>query len=454
MSRPDANLAKLCYIYRAMKRSIRRRNVAYPVLILMFLLAAGTGGVAAQTAHPQPELLLVFGSDTEALNEAESEARRLLYAAVEARFNAQRRYRLSRTLTDLPPEQFVAEEDGKAETAGSSGSAILFLRVTPRLDGSIRVDADVYHGGGFRASFEDDLPTGDERFPEVDRIANDLTDTVAALYPGFGRVRFTNPGYPANYVLRIDGLTIGSNINEIDLPVGSYEIEIRRRDDRFSHPIGRRTIRLGDDDFYEIVFSLDRTPPVVPGYMRLTDPTDRWRAIFTLRGSGLIPLNGIQDFTPTESWSATATALFAGIPFRAAVMGVEAGHVRLKGTVDTDDTDADPTGALDATLSVEMSPILGTLGLTVGPVSGVDFVVRGGGGVVLYRINEKVEFENTTVYDYQENRIDPAFSGTVEFGFGLGGNTRLSLQTAVLGVVSDGDIYSWLQLGIGVGGRF
>ena len=107
------------------------------------------------------------------------------------------------------------EENGGTARPGarSAERAILFLRVTPRLDGTIRVDADVYHDGGFRASQEDDLPVGEERFTQVDRIADELTDAVAALYPGFGRIRFTNTGYPASYVVRVDERTLSGAIS-------------------------------------------------------------------------------------------------------------------------------------------------------------------------------------------------------------------------------------------------
>ncbi|MFA7567546.1 MAG: hypothetical protein WCY01_11005, partial [Alkalispirochaeta sp.] len=79
------------------------------------------------------------------------------------------------------------------------------------------------------------------------------------------------------------------------------------------------------------------------------------------------------------------------------------------------------------------------------PVSGVDFIARGGAGVSLYSVDRT---------DNRENRYDPAFNGAIEFGFGIGKHSRLSLQTALFGIVRDDNFYSWLQLGVGLGGRF
>jgi len=436
-----AIIREVWYIYCAMKRRMSGVRLGFFVLGVAFLSVAFP--TIAETPV-QPSLRLVFSRDTADLGEDAFEARRLLFAAVESKFTAQRRYRIERETTEATPEEYVAATDLAAI------DAVVFVRITSRLDGSLRSDFDVFSGEAFVRSGEDELPVGDDRFTTVDRISDDLTDAVASLFPGFGRIRFTNTGYPHNFYVTANGVDIGANIREIDLPVGTYDIEIRRRDDGFSQTVGHRRLVLENDDFFEVVFSMDRAAPPVPGYLRLTNPGDRWRAIYTIRGAGLIPLNGLEELSMEEGWSVTGTTLFGDIPFRGFTTGFEAGYLRYVGTVDSGDEFTDS----EFSVSVDVTPLLGTLGLSVGPVSGVDFVVRGSGGIAVYRVTEEEQSGGTEDSDRRFNDIDPAFGGVAEFGFGLGKNRRLSLQAAIFGIVTEDDTVTWLQLGVGLGGRF
>jgi len=253
----------------------------------------------------------------------------------------------------------------------------------------------------------------------------------ASVVSEFGRLRFSNSGYDHSYYVYANGTFLGADIGEIDLPVGTYEIEIRRRDDGFSHVVGQRTVTLKPDDYVEILFSMDQAAPPVPGYMRLTNPSERWRGIFTLRGAGLIPMGGFESVTTKEAWAAAATALFGHVPFRHFVTGVEVEQLKFRAT-------EEPGVDMD----VQGTSVMGVLGLTAGPVSGVDFIARGGAGVSIYSVDRT---------DVRENRYDPAFNGAVEFGFGIGKHSRVSLQTGLFGIVRDGRFYSWLQLGVGLG---
>jgi hypothetical protein len=144
------------------------------------------------------------------------------------------------------------------------------------------------------------------------------------------------------------------------------------------------------------------------------------------------------------------TTLFGDIPFRGFTTGFDAGFLRYVGTVDS----GDEFNSSEVTVTVQATPILGTLGLSVGPVSGVDFVVRGSGGIAIYRVTEEEDSDGTGDWDRSFNDIDPAFAGVAEFGFGLGRNRRLSLEAAIFGIVTDDNTVTWLQLGIGLGGRF
>lgn len=414
------------------------------VLLVLALLPVVTVGLAAQDQTLQPSLRLIVSADSGSMTQEEAEARRLIFAAIEARFASQYRYRMSRTATSLAPEEYTAETDLTAY------DAVLFLRLNPRLDGTVRFDYDVWHQESFVRSGEEELPFGEDRFSTVDRIADDLTEAVGAQFDGFGRLRFTNNGFDHNYYVKINDQSFGANVEEIDLPVGAYEIEIRRRDDGFSQVVGRRAITLSPDDFFEIVFRMDRAAPPVPGYLRLTDPNDRWRGIFTIRGSGIIPLDGFEDQEMDEGWSTTATALFGDVPFRGFVLGFEAGYLRYTAT----ETIEESFGETDIDIDVNMTPVLGTLGLTVGPVSGVDFIARGGGGVAIYKTRADVEFNGTEIAEERESRIDPIVNGTAEFGFGFGDHFRLSAQFGVFQVFGQDDPFSWIELGIGIGGRF
>jgi hypothetical protein len=438
-----ANSPELWYIYCTMTKKSGLPTAKTVVLFTMLTVLALVP-TAAQDGHLQPSLHLVFPEGAATPAGDDGEVQQSVVAAVEARIASQRRYQLSRRFTSADPETFVSRED----TAGYD--VVVFVGFASRLDGSLRAEYDIFHDGGFLRSGERQLSPGETLFPDADAFAEEVTLAVEELFSGFGRLRFSNTGYPHNFYVYANGVFLGANLREIDLPAGSYNVEIRRRDGGFSQVAGRRQVQLGNDDFYEISFAMSRAAPPVPGFMRLTNPGERWRGIFTLRGTGLIPLEGFDELANDGAAAAAATVLFGHIPFRSAVLGFEAEHLWYSGRSEGDEFLGEP----DLKITVSGTTLMGVLGLTVGPVSGVDFVARAGGGVMLYQVDEKADLYETRVYEDRYERVDPAFNGTVEFGFGLGRHGRLSLQTALLGVVRDGDIYSWLQLGVGLGGRF
>ncbi len=441
---PGANTSELWYIYYTMTKNFGLSIVAKTVVLFGLLMLVSLAPLSAQDEHVQPSLHLVFPERTAGLSVNEEEVYRSVLVTVEARFSAQRRYRLSRSFTGVDPEATISRRDF------AEYDAVVFIGFASRLDGSLRGDYDVFREGAFLRSGDKQLVPGSTLFADADAFADEIASAVEGLFPGFGRLRFSNTGYPHNFYVYADGVFVGANVTEIDLPAGSYNIEIRRRDDGFSQVVGRRPVQLGNDDFYEITFNMSRSAPPVPGFMRLTNPNQRWRGIFTLRGTGLIPLEGFNHLDAEGAVSTAATVLFGHIPFRGAVIGFEAEHLWYSGTSDGDNSSGEP----DIAVNVGGTTVMGILGLTVGPVSGVDFVARVGSGVMLYRVGEKAELDEIKLYQDDYQRIDPAFNGAVEFGFGVGTHGRLSLQTALLGVVREGDLYSWLQLGIGLGGRF
>ncbi len=439
MVRPDANSTQLWYSSCRMWRTTGR-SVKKSLLLGVVLWGVIVAAVAAQEPGVQPSIHIVL------ISEGEGSLPPAIVAAVEARLAAQRRYSITKSTTDMEPEDVVSRKEM------SGYDAIIFIRQSRRLDDTLRGEFDVYADGAFVRSGETPVEGDGALFPRIDTFASDVASAVASAFPGFGRLRFTNSGFPHNYYVYADDTFLGANITEIELPVGEYTIEIRRRDDGFSHVVGRRTVRLADDDFLEIEFSMARQAPPVPGFLRLTNPNDRWRGIVTFRGVGMLPLEGFEEASTDVSWATAATVLFGHVPFRNLVIGVETEFLNWEGVERGDTLSGDP----DILLDIRSNSILGVLGVTVGPVSGVDFVARVGAGVAMYRVEATAEYGGMVVGEDKMDDCDPAFNGTVEFGFGIGKYGRLSLQTALFGVYSpsERDLHSWLQLGVGIGGRF
>ena len=404
------------------------------VLLLLTGAALSVDGVGAQSgggAELQPAVELVFVAETQALSDAEQRATALLFSAVEGSFRSQRRYRLSRT------DAAVLPEPAQLPTA--------FVSVAPRRDGRLGIETDVWNGSDFTSSQVFELPTDRERFSAVEEVAQTIAADIAALFPGFGRLRFSNDGFSTSYYVYVDGVFLGANIDEIELPVGQYEIEVRRRDDGFEQVVGRRDVRLDSDDYLELRFALGRTGPPVPGFMRLTDPNERWSALFDIRGSYLIPLDGFEFLDAEYGVAVTAAALFNDVLVPGLVLGASAGHVYTTG--------ADIEFG-DVTYELSSTPALGVLGLSVGPVSGVDFIVRGGGGMALTRSSVSVPTPDGSQEQQVSDGFSPAFEGVMEFGFGIWRNLRFSLHSSWFGIWEDDQIYSWIGVGVGIGGRF
>ncbi|MFW5827323.1 MAG: hypothetical protein ACOCU4_04490 [Alkalispirochaeta sp.] len=404
------------------------------VLLLLLGVTAATPELVAQTTSGsdlQPAVDLVFVAGMESLSDSDQRATALLFSAVEGAFRSQRRYRLSRTDTALLPDP--------------ADHPAAFVSVAPRRDGRLGIETDIWNGSEFTSSQVFDLPTDRDRFSVAEEVAQEVTAEIAALFPGFGRVRFSNSGYPASYYVYVDGEFLGANIDEIEMLVGSYEVEVRRRDDGFEQVVGRRDVRLAGDDYLELRFSLAQTPPPVPGFMRLTDPNERWSALFDLRGSYLIPLNGFEFLDTEYGMAVTASALFNDVLIPGLVLGATAGHLYTTGT---DVEFGDVSYELSAT------PALGVLGLSVGPVSGVDFIVRGAGGMALTRSSASVPTPDGSDEALVSDGLSPAFEGVMEFGFGIWRNLRLSLHSSWFGIWEDDQIFSWIGVGLGIGGRY
>jgi hypothetical protein len=413
--------------------------------LLLILLPAGTPALFAQTPTlpetsraVQPAVLLVFGPVEAAAVQAVREARELLETTVEGELRSSLRYDLTRVRSELDPETYT-----RRPAAVGAADAVVFARTVARTDGSLRVELDLWRSDSFIWSVESRLPVGRERFEVVADLASELESRLSRSFPGFGRLAFNNTGVAQPYYVYANDALLGVGLRAIELPVGTYNLEIRRVDEGFEHVVGRRSIRLADDDYLEVRFRMDREAPPVPGFLRLTDPADRWNALFDLRGAVMIPREGFSGYEGTGV-GFFATALFNDVLFRGHVFGFETGYVYFE-----------PDSAIDdLELELEITSLMASTGISVGPVSRVDYIARVSGGMALTASEVSVGFDENSVFSENGTGYAPAFAGSMEFGFGFGRSARFSVNIGYLGVHEDGDLFSFIALGVGLGGRF
>ncbi len=420
----------------------RRIRLAFPVFLVLWAVIIAAP-VTGQDRTVRPRVVLVLGtapaSDT---GTAAVEAQDLLETTIEGHLRSSLRYDLVRMRTSDAPETFV-EKIGRNEQLPSGVDAVVFARTAPRRDGSLRVELDLWREGRFLWSLESQLPLGRERFRVAVNLADSLESELAGSFPGFGRLSFRNTGVDHPYYVYADQVLIGANLRAIELPQGDWEIEVRRRDDGFEHVVGRRRVTLRDEDFQELTFRLDRDPPPVPGFLRLMDPTERWHALYDLRGAVMIPQAGFEDLEGTGR-GVFATALFNDVFFRGHVFGFEVGYITLE---------AEDTLVGDMVLDLESTSLMASTGISVGPVAKVDYIVRVGGGIAFSRTESSSDFFDDSD-EFVEIDYSPAFAGSMEFGFGFLRNSRLSLNISLHGIYENDEIYSFLGLALGLGGRF
>lgn len=414
-------------------------NRSKGLLSIVVFVAMFSSSVQAQEQdiQIQPSVVLAIYEDGEGDQSGDVQARTLVATAIEGRLRADLRYRLSRRIIAEDPDRYLAGID-----TGERGPAVVIVRLAPRRDGSLRVELDLWRSGEYRWSMEEQLPAGDDRFLIVDALTASLSREIAALYPGFGRVRFTNQGATADYYVFADGVYLGANLPAIELPVGRYDFEIRRREDSFEHVIGRSSIEIAPDGLYELQFELGEDPPLVPAYLRLADPEDRWRVLFDSTVLYTVSLFDVGDFVELDSAMVIATALFNNVLFRNHVFGFMGGY--------------SSTWYDDESTSSELSltPIMAATGFTAGPVAGIDVVFLLAGGVAATSSDFVYTDDDDVEQRYEAQGLSPAYNGSMQFGFGVYRALRLSMTTSVFGVVEDGVAYNWIAFGLGLGARF
>lgn len=271
------------------------------------------------------------------------------------------------------------------------------------------------------------------------------TAGIGAALGGFARVRFAPLGSDRPYHVFVNGEYVAASPDELGLPAGTWEIEIRRRNGTFEHPVGATTLDLAPDAFVEIAFPLPARTPPVPALLRYADPEDRFNAVLDLTTTALFPLIVGEGGAP-EGVGAIASALFNNVPTRPVIVGVDVLSAWFGfGGSET----AAPSGAI-------VTAALAGIGASVGPLSGGDFSVRlaGGAGVV----DSEVPSPDGS-YPLRGETLDgasivPMAGLMTQFGVGVGRWGRVSLTTHVIGAMAGDSVLLWFALGGGVGGRF
>ncbi|MCG8479357.1 MAG: hypothetical protein MI724_09705, partial [Spirochaetales bacterium] len=374
--------------------------------------------------------------DVAILDDAQMNAVRLLQSTVEGRLRTQRRYEIARLTGRATPEEYVASLDG--ETAVRADGTV-FLTLASRRDRGVSIEVDVWDGERFRWSGVEVLPTDDSRFAVADDIARRVSREVAALFPGFARVRFTNTGRRDDYYVYVDETLLGTNIGEIELLVGEYEIDVRVRDERFEYAVGRREVTLLPDDFIDIRFAVGEVARPPDESARAADER-RPGAILDVEVAHFIPSTGLAMFENADATSVTTRALFTGVFVPGFVLGVETGIAYGETTFIESDITFD--------IEYDLTRLMGTTGFMVGPTSGVDFVIRASGGTAFVR--SEVRNSSLNVFE-EETDWYPAFGFSTELGFGLVGPMRLAVRTSWFAFVDGDTVLSWSTIGIGLG---
>jgi hypothetical protein len=417
---------RCCVTFEAMvhNRTVMRA-IALFLLAIPLVAQERSGG-----ERLQPSVTLLFRSDVDAPGSDERRAMDVLFSTVEGAFRDQRRYVLDRAQLDIPVE--------------SIDHPAVVITVAARPDGSLGAALDIWDGSSYTTSRVFDLPVDQRRFSAANAVATAATEGVEALFDGFGRLRFTNEGAPVPFYVFADDLFLGASVDEIELPAGRYELEVRRRDDGFEHVVGRSSLEVRDGSYLDVRFSMAEAPPPVPGFLRLFDPEDRWKAIFDIRGTYMVPQAGFVSLGDSWTTGVFASGLFTDVLVRSLVMGFEAGHVYGTGRESATDVEVETTA----------TPLMATLGLSIGPVAGVDFIVRGSAGMAFtgstLTVGRGTPVSSSVTYD----GYAPSFGGLMEFGVGAWRDLRISLHVSWFGVYEDETLFSWMGFGLGAGGRF
>lgn len=339
--------------------------------------------------------------------------------------------------------------DGPALEAFSPAvDAVVAARVGEVSGGGLQVMLELFHQGRSVWVQRQDLPSGEDApgsFSVLFRLIEATRERLEGYFPDHGRVLLRNEGVPGAYAVYAGGELLGHGLEEVILPAGTHRLELWRLQGDLEYPLAQRTVTIAPGEVLEVRFALQEDSGT-PGLSFFGGFADDWYALFDLRAALMIPMEGLDQFSGLAG-GGFATVLFNDVFFRHHVLGVEAGFI----SFDPDLKDSDDP--LDATL--EAALLLLTTGISFGPVPVADMALRGGVGIAMTNSSVRDGKDGGgVVSDDSDASYQPAFSSSLDIGIGLGNTGRLSISVGYYGIYDEGELFSFLGLGLGLGARF
>gem|GEM_PF-4206744 len=400
------------------------------VLVFTLVFLVGVSATTWSTEGVQPKAAFIVTGETDELYFS------MLQAQIEYRLSAPARYDLVRMTDDREPEE-VATELGT--------DAAVFLRLVPRRDGSLRVEADVWsrESSAFSWSDEFELEDSSGRFVLASGAASDIVAALDDVFGSFAVVEFENRGYQTPCEIVINGESFGASLLPVGLVPGRYEVAVQRQDDLFGYTVAKYDLELLPDDYIRLVFELDRNLPMVPGLVRLSAVTDPWVFGMEVNGGVMIPM-GAAGNVSDMLWGSYISVMTKGLLVQDTIWGIETGYTQT--FFGSDDS--------ESTISVANVPVMIFTGFQLGPVSVVDFVFRVGGGLNLGYLAWDVYDEDSDSYRaVATESIAPVVRGVFEFGIRIGKRGRISIGAQETTVIEKSGAYSWMGLQTSFGVR-
>ena len=277
------------------------------------------------------------------------------------------------------------------------------------------------------------------------QVQEEVEGAVMQLFPGFAWLELDNRGADEDYQVVINDRNMGANLREISLLPGNWNVSVLQEIEDEVYVMGRQELFLEVDDYYRLVFELSRTPPFVPGYLRIERSPDDWKVGFEFGYDFLIPITDDSEESLSDGYAVLSRFMINDFLFPGLVAGVDTGVGRLY------PLDEPPDGELE----IFFIPLFGFLGYRVGPLGGVDFTVKVAGGPQLTR--SEFTFDGFGAGEAEEEVDDEILytgRGSVEFGFNWGRSLRFHLGASFWGMWDEPDLFGFIGLQGGVGFKF
>lgn len=416
-------------------------------VILLVLLFVALSPLAAQEDRIQPRLVVHLPEAQDAPANIISLTERI-NSDLLRRLNEGNRFDL--TVREAPEE--LESFMGSVMEEPPEADALIAGVVDQRRDGSYRFLFDVWSARLNRVFFSQEfdargLPAmgNEDAILLLSRqIQEEVEDAVMDLFPGFGLLEFENQGVEANYEVLINDTSVGVNLQEISLLPGSYRIEVLQEIEEQVYVMAKDEVQIAVDDFFRLVFELSATPPEIPGYLRLERTPDDWRVGMELGYDYLFPVTSLSEELFSSGQVLLSRVVFNDIPLRSLIVGIETGLGSFEALDD---------GAIES--DVEFIPLLGFLGYRFGPLGGVDFTLKGGGGVQFavaeYTYSSSVAPDDEPIKDEE---IVATVRGAAEFGFNWGRYIRVHAGASYWSFLEENGSLGFVGVYAGLGVKF